>query len=78
MEENLTSKTKQVLNWNHILELKCPNCYADLTKNGSLFTCLCDFKIGREKAREIGMNILEERDAGKVAEEEFNELLDAD
>lgn len=78
MEENLKSNTNKNLNWEALLELKCPNCYADLTKTGSLYTCLCDFAITKEKLKDIGYKILDEREAGKVAKDEFNELLDAD
>lgn len=45
------------MNWNKLKENRCPGCGRDLTYNYNphirLFECMCGFKIGANKFKEI-------------------------
>ena len=42
------------MNWQNLKELKCPECYGDLTKVKEAYTCEVDgFRIGLLKLEEV-------------------------
>ena len=62
------------LDWENLQELRCPKCYSDMSRSGSVYNCDCGFKIGKTRLLELADEMIHTA----KERQDFEDLLEAD